>query len=203
MTETPHHCPGLLAEPGTAATLAGRLSQEPWLMRALAAVAQSKLPDAWIGAGAVRDVVWGQLHGGFDPAGVKDVDVAYFDAGDLSTERDLAAGNALGRFAALPWEATNQAAVHTWYDGYFGGDPVPPLRSVHEAIATWPETATCVAVRTGAGGLEVCAPYGLSDLLAGVWRPNPSRVTPEMSMARLARQRVRARWPQVTIVPPG
>jgi hypothetical protein len=203
MSQNRHRCPGLVADPGSAAALTARLSREPWLARALAAVAASGLPDAWIGAGALRDVVWSQLHGGFDPAGIRDIDVAFFDPGDLSRERDLAAQAVLGGLAELPWEATNQAAVHTWFHGYFGGDPVPPLRSVHEAVATWPETATCVAVRPLAGGLDVCAPHGLGDLLGQVWRCNPVRVTPEVSRARLARQRVEVRWPGVTIVPPG
>jgi uncharacterized protein len=180
---------------------------EPWLRRGLAAVTGSGLPDAWIGAGVIRDLVWGRQHGRFKPASVKDIDVAYFDETDLTMERDLRAQDVLSHLEDLPWEATNQAAVHTWYHHYFGGAPVEPFASVHDAVATWPETATCVAVRqlpvgTGVGGIEVCAPHGLADLLAGVWRVNPARVTPQMSRARLARQRVKARWPRVRIVLP-
>ena len=205
MTGDGHCCPGL--EPGSAATLIALLGAEPWLCRALAAVAASGLPDAWIGAGALRDVIWGQRHGGFNAAEVNDIDVAFFDPGCLSRERDLQAQDGLAALAELPWEATNQAAVHTWYHAYFGGSQVPPFASVHEAVATWPETATCVAVRQRPGDgeceLEVCAPYGLADLLGGIWRANPVRVTPDISTARLARQRVRTRWPGVTVVPPG
>lgn len=178
------------------------VSAEPWLLRALDAVAESGLPDAWIGAGAIRDVVWGHRYGLFDPAEVRDIDVAYFDPGDLSPDRDQRAQHALLAIADLPWEATNQAAVHTWYHGYFGGPPVEPFGSVHDAIATWPETATCAGMRRAEGGMEICAPHGLADLLGGVWRVNPVRVTPEVSAARLARQRVHARWPGVTVLPP-
>ena len=190
-------------DPAEVATLAGRVRAEPWLLRALSAVAVSGLPGAWIGAGAIRDVVWGQLHEGFDPAGVRDIDVAFFDPADTSRERDAAAQQALAGLADLPWEASNQAAVHTWYHEYFGGAPVPPLRSVHEAVGTWPETATCVAVRLAGPDLEVCAPHGLADLLGGVWRVNPVRVTAETSRARLARQQVATRWPRVRVIPPA
>jgi len=128
---------------------------------------------------------------------------AYFDPVNLSREGDLEAQEALGKIAELPWEATNQAAVHTWYHRYFGGLRDEPFGCVHDAVATWPETATCVAVRQAPDGIEVCAPHGLGDLLGGIWRVNPVRVTPAVSMARLARQRVRARWPDVKVVLPG
>jgi uncharacterized protein len=197
-----HACAGL--EPGADARLAELLAAEPWMLRALDVVAASGLPDAWIGAGVIRDLVWGLCHGGFDPAAVKDIDVAYFDPEDLTMERDLTAQEALRGIAAdLPWEATNQAAVHVWYHQYFGGPPVEAFASVHDAVATWPETATCVAVRRGPEGLDACAPHGLADLLDGVWRVNPIRVTPTISRARLERQRVRLRWPRVRVIPPG
>ncbi len=175
---------------------------EPWLASALDAVAASGLPDAWIGAGVIRDVVWGQLHDGFDPALVRDVDVVFFDPGDLSPARDEAAQRRLGELAGRPWEASNQAAVHTWFHDYFGGPPVPPFASVHEAVATWPETATCVAVRRAPGGpapgdpdsgaLEVCAPHGLADLLGRTWRRNPGPGQPG-HLARAARPPARRR----------
>ena len=207
MPEDVHLCPGLQQgrEGGQrdAARLTGLLLREPWFARALGAVAASGLPDAWIGAGAVRDVVWGQLYGEFSPDAVRDVDVAYFDPADLSAERDVKAQETLAVLADLPWEATNQAAVHTWYHHHFGGSPVESFSCVHDAIATWPETATCVGVRRARGAVEVCAPHGLADLLGGVWRVNPVRVTPAISRARLARQRAAARWPGVTVVPPG
>lgn len=203
MTNGAHRCPA--PDPDAVAELARVLRRNDWFRRALAAVARCDLPDAWIGAGVIRDVVWGQRYGEFDPADVRDIDVAYFDPADLSRGRDQAAQQALTRLAGLPWEATNQAAVHTWYHEYFGGRPVEPFASVHDAVATWPETATCVAVRLAhaSGDIEVCAPHGLADLLDGVWRVNPVRVAPEVSVARLARQRIRTRWPGVMIVPPG
>jgi uncharacterized protein len=40
----------------------------------------------------VRDLVWGAASGGFNPASVADVDVAFFDPDDLSPERDPAPG---------------------------------------------------------------------------------------------------------------
>jgi uncharacterized protein len=175
-----------------------------WLMAVLATVRSAGPADSWVGAGVLRDLVWSERFGaGFEPDRVRDVDVAFHDPTDLSRERDAQATAALGTAdPSVPWEATNQAAVHTWYPEFFG-DPAEPLASVADAVGTWPETATSVAVRlTGTGGIAVCAPLGLADLLDGVWRRNPRRVGVQRSRERLARHRPERRWPGVTVVEP-
>jgi hypothetical protein len=175
-------------------------------MRVLTAVRDSAAPDAWVGAGALRDLVWGTRYGsGFDPLGVRDVDVAFFDPHDLSRANDDRWTARLAqRLPDVPWEAKNQAAVHTWYQAKFGGPPVAPLTSIADAIGTWPETATAVAVRLGPdSAIEVVAPLGVTDLLDGVWRRNPRRASLAQSRERLARHRPATRWPGVTVVLPG
>jgi hypothetical protein len=93
--------------------------------------------------------------------------------------------------------------VHLWYHDRFGGDPVEPHTSIVDAVGTWPETATAVAVRLRAGdAIEVCAPYGLDDLLGGVWRRNPRRISIAQSLARLDRHQPSRRWPAVTVIRP-
>lgn len=187
------------------AQLRGIIGRCAWLMRILATVRDADLPDAWVGAGAIRDLVWGQLFGhGFASGDVHDVDVVFFDPQDLSRDRDeRVTGQLSASWPQVPWQARNQAAVHTWYDRRFGGDPVSPLLSISDAVATWPETATAVAVRLDlASQLEVCAPLGLADLLAGVWRRNDRRVSLQESLSRLARHRPADRWPGVHVIPP-
>lgn len=173
-----------------------------WLLSVLGHVGAVNAPDAWIGAGVIRDLVWDQRFGrGFDPSKVRDVDVPYFDLADLSPRRDRAVEEALQeRDRTVPWDAKNQAAVHLWYPDRFGVT-VDPLGSVADAVATWPETATCVAIRLSTGGeLEILAPYGLDDLLDGVWRPNPKRVTEREARRRLLRKDPARRWPAVHVV---
>jgi len=166
----------------------------PWLMRVLATVRDAGLPDAW-----------GELYGpGFAPGQVRDVDVVFLDPADLSRRRDEQATERLARAQpGIPWQARNQAAVHTWYARKFGGGPVAPLRSIADAVATWPETATAVAVRLEASGeIAVCAPLGVADLLEGVWRRNARRASLEVSLARLARHQPARRWPGLRVIPP-
>ena len=186
--------------------LVGLIRSNAWMISVLEAVRDEPVPQAWVGAGVLRDLVWGELYGpGFDPRRVRDVDVAFFDADDLSRANDDRVTALLrGRRADVPWEATNQAAVHTWYPGTFGTAAVAPLTSIDDAVGTWPETATSVAVRLGAdGAIEICAPLGTDDLLNGVWRRNPRRVSAEQSRARLQRHQPSTRWPGVTVVPPA
>jgi uncharacterized protein len=177
-----------------------------WMMRVLQAVRDEQIPDAWVGAGVLRDLVWGELFGaGFSPDEVRDVDVAFFDPQDLRRANDDSVTERLQRrLPEVPWEAKNQAAVHTWYPAKFGGAAVEPLTSIRDAVGTWPETATAVAVRLGADdAIETCAPLGIADLLNGVWRRNPRRVDLERSVARLARHQPAARWPRVSVIPLG
>jgi uncharacterized protein len=194
--------PGLTMEDELIETI----RSSPWLMRVLAAVRDVGLPDAWVGAGVLRDLVWDSRYGaGFRPNRVHDVDVVFFDPDDLSRAGDdRATARLTARLPTAPWEAKNQAAVHTWYHRKFGGDPVTPLTTIREAVATWPETATAIAIRlTRDNSVEVCAPLGLTDLLNGVWRRNPQRITLTQSRARLTRQAPHARWPHVTVIPPA
>ena len=169
-------------------------------MGVLAAARAENLPDWFVGAGAIRDVVWDLRFGhGFHPANIADIDLVYFDRDDLpdSKEREHEAEARLG----AAWDVTNQAAVHTWFHERFGGDPVRPLRSTEDGIATWPEHATCVGVRLDVDdSMTIAAPHGLGALLDGVWSSNPARVTAEEAARRLAGKRVGERWPRLRVV---
>jgi uncharacterized protein len=177
------------------------LAAEPWFMDVLEVVAEVDPPDWFVGAGAVRDLVWDvRFGGGFEPARVKDVDVAFFDPHDLTSGRDAEVELALStRRPEVTWDAKNQAAVHRWYPERYGLE-VAPLRSTAEGIGTWPEPCTCVGARLEAdGALMVVAPLGLDELLDGTWSRNPVRVTPEEAERRRLRKDPVRRWTGVTV----
>jgi uncharacterized protein len=143
----------------------------PWLVRALKAVRESELPD------------WA-----IDPV-------------DTSEAREAELEGHLGRLLpGVRWDVKNQAGVHLWFHEVFGYH-VEPLVSTEDGVATWPETATAVAVRlTADDDLEVLAPYGLADLLGMVLRRNPRRVPRALFRQRLAQKRITERWPLVKVV---
>ena len=173
----------------------------PWLMAALRAGREVAAPNWVIGAGAIRDLVFEHLHGRRAPPS-RDIDYAFFDAADLSVEREQAVENELcKRCRDLRFEARNQARVHLWYEQRFGY-AIAPYGSIRHAVSTWPETATAVACRLlDDDGIEVIAPLGLADLFTGVLRRNSSQVTRAIFRERLARHpELAARWPLVRVV---
>ena len=147
-------------------------------MAALEAARDVDAPDWLINAGAIRDVVFDALHDRPLTTPPRDVDLGFFDPGDLSPERDAEVEAALRQRAPdLPWEAKNQAAVHVWYPKRFGFE-VPPFRNTAEAVATFPLTAACVGVRLRPmTSCSSVAPHGLVDLGLLI-RVSPARHLP-------------------------
>ena len=170
-------------------------------MAALRAVSTLKLQAWCIGAGAVRNLVWDHLHGHTVPTRLTDVDVAYFDQSDLSPKAERALQASLEAIApGTPWEVTNQAAVHLWFESYFG-HKVEPLRSLEEAVASWPEYATSVGITLGTKEeVQVIAPWGLEDLFGVTVRRNPTRVSLETYRQRVEEKRYSQRWPNVKVI---
>jgi len=167
---------------------------------ALEAARDVAAPDWLIGAGAIRRLVWDRLHGVAEPPLPDDVDLVFFDRASLRPEREDEVRSALVALAPhIPWDIKNQAAVHLWYPSVFGIE-VEPLTSAEDAVATWPETATAVAVRLMTGGeLRIVAPLGLDDLFGLIWRRNPRRVTVAEYRRRLEKKFNSERWPEVTV----
>ncbi len=173
----------------------------PWFMAALGAGRELGLASWCIGAGALRNLVWDALHGHAQASALADVDFVYFDADDLDPARDAALQQRLCQRVDLPWEVTNQAGVHRWFEQHFG-HAVAPLHSLAEAVASWPEPATAVGVwLDGADALHVIAPLGLADLLGLRVRRNPARVSVETYRQRCASKRYAERWPRVVVEP--
>ncbi len=182
------------------AELAGILHRNAWIADLLGRFATIALPDAWLVAGAVAQTVWNARFGLPPTTGINDLDLVYFDP-DLSAATETAhAARLRTLFAHLPvWlDVKNQARVHVWYGAKFGKQ-IAPHRSAAAAIATYPTPATSIGVRPHDGQLQVCAPFGLADLFAGVVRPNKVLVTEAAYCAKTARWA--ARWPGLTILP--
>jgi hypothetical protein len=188
-------------ESDLAARLDAIIRANPRLTSVLQTARALDLPDWLLVSGAVYQTVWNHLTGRDANYGLKDYDLAYYDASDLSYEaEDVVIQRGAAAFApeVSPLvEIRNQARVHLWFEGHFG-EPYSPLSCGAEALTRFVAPTFAVGVRlTPNDRLHVEAPFGLADLFALRLRPNPSRVALDFA-SKVAK--VRERWPEAVIV---
>ncbi|MDX3096740.1 nucleotidyltransferase family protein [Streptomyces sp. ME19-03-3] len=177
------------------------LSRNEVLTEVLARTATLDLPGWYLTAGCLFQTVWNVATGRPPTNGIKDYDVFYFDADDLSWEAEdavIGAGRTL--FSGLPAEVEirNEARVHLWYEEKFAV-ACPPYESTEAAIDSFPATTCCLGVRAEADGTwRVYAPHGLSDVFNLVVRPNP--VLAPRSVYETKTARWREQWPELTVL---
>jgi hypothetical protein len=180
--------------------LESRLRENWWLWEMLGRFHEIGLPDGWIVAGCIAQTVWNVACGRRAGSGIKDVDLVYFDATDLSAAAEAANERRLAEhFKELPvkLDVKNQARVHLWYERVFGYS-IPPYTSTGDAIASFPTTATAVGVRRVDTRLQCCAPFGLHDLFALRVRPNKRQITQAIYAAKV--RRWRQIWPHLEVL---
>lgn len=169
------------------------IAQDPVAMKQLRAARELGLPDWCIAAGFVRNRVWDHLHGIAPPRAPVDIDVIYFDAGDVSRESEADCERRLDALLpGLPWQVRNQARMHVWKD-------LPPHRDTADSMIYWLESVTGIGVRLEAADtLSVIAPLGTDDLLNLHCRPTPfGRTRRHEYEARVEAKRWRELWPKV------
>jgi len=170
------------------------IAVQPSMMDSLRLVEALDLPDCWIGAGFVRNVIWDALHDRPWSPSYGDIDVVYFDADHLRPDRDTGIETRLkSSMPNAPWSVRNQARMHR-----ANGDP--PYADTSDALRHWPETCTAIAVRSIASRVELLAPFGVSDLLALIVNPTQAFVHKiGIYRSRVAQKRWAQSWPRLSI----
>ena len=175
----------------------------PRLMQVLRSARGLDLPDWLIMSGAIYQPVLNQLTGRAPDHGLKDYDLGYFDASDVSYDaedvviRRVAAAfdEPLNRLV----EVRNQARVHLWFEGKYG-EAYSPLGSTAEALRRFVSPMFAVGVRLDAEDrLLIEAPFGLADLFAMKLQPNRER--PVIASYERIAASAKARWPEIVVEP--
>ena len=178
------------------------LSRNEVLTEVLARAATLALPGWWLTAGCLFQTVWNVVTGRPPTEGIRDYDLFYFDATDLSYEaEDAVIRTAAATFAGLPAEVEvrNEARVHLWYEQHFGV-PCPPYDSTEAAIDSFAATTCCLGVRLTPGDAwPVYAPHGLADVFNLVVRPNPVLAPAHVYATKTARWK--SQWPTLHVLP--
>lgn len=189
-------------DPELARYLTGIVRAAPSLMRVLTTVRALDLPDWLVMSGAVYQRVLNHLTGRAPDYGIKDYDLGYFDASDISYDAEDVVIRRVASAFDEPLKSTvevrNQARVHVWFEAHFG-EAYMPLSSTAEALERFVSPMFAVGVRLDADGrLHIAAPFGLADLFALRLRPNPRR--PGGGFDRAAASAA-SRWPEISAEP--
>src|SRR5947209_17695456 len=176
------------------------LRSTPILMRVFSVARRLRLPDWLVFSGAVYQPVLNNLTGRPLDYGIKDYDLGYYNASDLSYDAEDAVIRRVKAAFDEPLrtmvEVRNQARVHLWFEAKFG-EPYTPLSCTAEALERFASATFAVGVRSQPDDrLHIEAPFGFADLFALRLRPNPRRRTVGLDLASAD---VRRRWPDVVI----
>jgi hypothetical protein len=165
--------------------------------RALLAVLPTMdIPHCMLTAGALFQTYWNHRAGLPAEWGIKDYDVAYFDA-DLSWEaenRVIAKVDQACSHLGVKVEVRNQARVHLWYEARFGG-AYSPLKQVTDGIDRYLIRSTCLGVDVCTGALY--STHGLDDLQDDLLRMNELNARPSLFKAKAASYQ--ERWPWLVL----
>ncbi|MEP3420628.1 MAG: nucleotidyltransferase family protein [Erythrobacter sp.] len=184
------------AAPANEEQIAHWIKTDPLRWQVLAIVRSLDLPDCWVGAGFVRDLIWAKLHDQEAPLSA-DIDVIWFDPSRATKSIDRTLERELMQVTKdFEWSVKNQARMHT-------SNRDAPYTSSGDAMRHWAEVSAAIAVRrTKDDECEICAPYGVSDLFSLIVRPTPDFIETKRNEfdERVARKQWLSRFPKLKVV---
>lgn len=152
------------------------------------------LPDCYLGAGFVRNLVWDSLHNKLTSTPLNDVDVIYFDSNESSSEQYQAYEIKLKEMMPnINWQVRNQAFMHIRNND-------EPYTSAVDAMRYWPEKETAVGIRKlDNGKLDCVSAFGVDTLFNLQVTYNPKRLK-SVFEHRVNSKGWLAIWPNLTVV---
>ncbi|MHA2705811.1 nucleotidyltransferase family protein [Vibrio owensii] len=169
------------------------LLADPERMKAMECARSLALPDCYIAAGFVRNLVWDHLHHKPQPTPLNDLDIVYFDPNEIDDKAALIYEAQLT--AMMPefnWQVRNQANMHLR-----NGDK--PYQTTLDAMSYWPEKETAVAARLNEKNqIECISAFGFESLFEGQITYNPKR-TLTLFQSRVESKNWLITWPQLQV----
>ncbi|MCR1901324.1 nucleotidyltransferase family protein [Ligilactobacillus apodemi] len=126
---------------------------------------EMKLTNAFICAGAIRDLVWNTNEAKPHSLVLGNIDIYYNDPNETYEQYLTKKAELNHRYSKYLWELTNTALKNS---------RTPTSNNMEDVIASFPETCSAVGIcRSPAETIEIIAPYGLEDLFAEKICPTP------------------------------
>jgi len=160
---------------------------------ALECVRLLNLPECYIAAGFIRNLVWDNLHQKSEPTPLNDVDVIYFDLNESSPDKFLEYESRLKKLLPqLNWQVRNQALMHVRNND-------KPYSSSLDAMSFWPEKETAVGIRKLSNGNYDCiSAFGFESLFKLRVTYNPKRLKSVFEY-RIKSKGWLAKWSDLTV----
>ncbi|WP_435236885.1 nucleotidyltransferase family protein [Psychromonas sp. PT13] len=135
------------------------IKQDDLRLAALDCVFQLDLPQCYLAAGFLRNLVWDYLHRKTSSTPLNDIDVIYYDPFEQKDDRHVEYEAMLNSMMpTMKWQVRNQAKMH-----HRNGDA--PYLSCLDAMRYWPEKETAVAIRKiSHGHYECVSAFGFESL---------------------------------------
>jgi hypothetical protein len=164
--------------------------------QALGCLHQLNLPEGYIAAGFVRNMVWDHLHDKTNATPLNDIDVIYFDPDELDSEQFKGYQATLkAMMPTVNWQVRNQALMHKRNNDL-------PYKNCIDAMSYWPEKETAVAIRQSTSGeLECIAAFGFHSLFNLQLTHNPKRNKLTFEQ-RVNSKRWLEHWPLLSVTLP-
>jgi hypothetical protein len=160
-------------------------------LAALECITCLDLPQCYLAAGFVRNLVWDNLHHKLTPSALNDIDVVYYDPDEVDDDIYLKYEAELtSRMPQIKWQVRNQAKMHIR-----NGDR--PYQSIVDAMSFWPEKETAVAIRkTVHDSYECISAFGFESLFTLQLTYNPKR-NRDVFEARVKSKGWLIQWPRL------
>lgn len=161
-------------------------------LQVLQVVASLQLPECYVAAGFVRNLVWDHVHAKTSSTPLNDIDVVYFDLYEHDDKYLVHEKKLKCLMPVVNWQVRNQAYMHL-------KNQTTPYTSTLDALSFWPEKETAVGIRlTKSGQYELISTFELQLLFDFGITFNPK------SKREIFTQRIQSKswlqlWPKLSV----
>ena len=161
-------------------------------MNVLSIVHSLFLPDCYVAAGFLRNLVWDSIHS--SNTKLNDIDIVFYDKSDLdNVSAKLISKKLNQKYPDFKWEAKNQAFMHIR-----NGDD--PYKGTLDAMSYWPEKETAIgATLSDDGSIYIVSAFGLESLFNGKVSHNKKR-SKDVFLNRVNTKKWLETWPKLHLV---
>ena len=169
------------------------IKADSFRIKLLEIVRSLDLPDCFVAAGFVRNLVWDYLHN-YRSTDLNDVDVIFYDKSNLSEIICKKASRILCSEAPeVNWQIKNQALMHKRNNDR-------AYKNSTDAMTFWPEKETAIGVQLNKNGsIIVSAPFGVDSLFQGKITHNPKR-DKTIFLGRIEKKQWLKNWPKLQVM---